>query len=471
MSTPPASRLASLLLVLLMAGCSGLPRLQDHLVYAGSDENQGARLVSANRVLSDEQSKAIVERLKRQAGDTDILGRHVAVSESIASGPMLTGNRAVLLEDGPATYAAMLSAMRNATRSINFSTYIFEQDEVGKQFAAVLVEKRRQGVEVNLLYDSVGSLKTPKEFFDGMAKAGVRVVEYNPVNPLTALRGWQLNKRNHRKILVVDGSIAFVGGINISDVYSTSYFSTGSRAPQAKSDSKSARDAGGWRDTHLQLEGPIVAEFQKIFVATWRKQKDEVPPGSDTPAPSSKGGHIVRAIASSPDAKRPEFYLTILSAVTFAERNIYITNAYFVPDPQFLEALRAAARRGVDVKMILSSVTDSWLVFHAGRSHYADLLAAGVKIYERRGPLLHAKTSTIDGVWSSVGTSNLDWRSFLHNDEVDAAILGREFALQMEAMFARDLAQSDQITAEVWARRPMNHRLKEQAARMWEYML
>src|SRR5688572_9154896 len=261
MSTPPASRLALLLLIMLTAaGCSGLPRLEDHLVYAGADENQGARLVSANRVLSDAQSKAIVERLKRQAGDTDILGRHVAVSESIASGPMVTGNRAVLLEDGPATYAAMLAAMRSATRSINFSTYIFEQDEVGKQFAALLIEKRRQGVEVNLIYDSVGSLKTPKEFFDGMAKAGVRVVEFNPVNPLTALRGWQLNKRNHRKILIVDGSVAFVGGINISDVYSTSYFSTGSRAP--KSDSKSARDAGGWRDPHLQTEGPIVVQVQ-----------------------------------------------------------------------------------------------------------------------------------------------------------------------------------------------------------------
>jgi cardiolipin synthase A/B len=466
MSAPPASRLAFLLLVLLAAaGCSSLPRLEDHMIYAGTDENQGARFVSATRVLSDEQSKAIVERLKRQAGDTDILGRHVAISESISGSPMVTGNRAVLLEDGPATYAAMLAALRNATRSINFSTYIFEQDDVGKQFAALLVEKRRQGVEVNLIYDSVGALKTPKEFFDGMARAGVRVVEFNPVNPLSAVRGWQLNKRNHRKLLVVDGSVAFVGGINISGVYSSSYFSTGSRAP------KSARDAGGWRDTHLQIEGPVVAEFQKIFVDTWKKQKGEPPPGSDLPALSPRGGHIVRAIASSPDAKRNEFYLTMLSAVTFAERNIYITNAYFAPDPQFLDALRAAARRGVDVKMILSSVTDSWLVFHAGRSHYTDLLAAGVKIYERRGPLLHAKTSTIDGVWSSVGTSNLDWRSFLHNDEVDATILGREFALQMEAMFARDLAQSDAITAELWARRPFNYRLKEQAARMWEYLL
>ncbi len=467
MSAHIVFRLTGSLLCALVAACSSLPRLDDHLPIAYADENRPARFVSATRVLGDAQSKAIVERLKRQAGDTDILSRHIAVSEAISDSPMVTGNQAILLEDGPATYAAMLAAIRKASKSINFSTYIFEPDEVGKQFAAALIEKRQQGVEVNLIYDSVGCLKTPKEFFDGMAKAGIRVVEFNPVNPLTAVRGWQLNNRNHRKLIVVDGSTAFVGGINISNVYSGGYFSTGSRA----SASKRGADGGGWRDTHLQIEGPVVAEFQKIFLQSWEKQKGEPLAANQPAALPSKGRHIVRAIASTPDAKRNELYLTLLSAVTYAERNIYITNAYFAPDPQFLDALRAAAGRGVDVKLILSSITDSWLAFHAGRSHYADLLAAGVKIYERQGQLLHAKTTTIDGVWSSVGTSNLDWRSFLHNDEVDAAILGREFAAQMEAMFARDLGNSNQITAEQWSRRSPGLRLKEQIARMWEYLL
>ena len=461
--TPGALRLGRALLAaaLLLAGCSTLPRLDVE------DALRPPNFANASRVLTDEQSKAIVERLKRQAGDTDILTRHIAVSEAISGSPMVTGNQVTLLEDGPATYAAMFAAIRAATANINFATYIFEPDEVGKQFADLLMEKRRQGVEVNVIYDSVGSHRTPKTFFDAMRKAGIRVVEFNPVNPLSALPGSGLNNRSHRKLIVVDGSTAFVGGVNISNVYSTgSHVDAGSRASGA-----SRRTTGSWRDTHLQIEGPVVAEFQKIFLQSWEKQKAEPLTGNYLPALSPKGRHIVRAIASTPDEQRNELYLTLLSAVTFAERNIYLTNAYFAPDPQFIEALQAAAKRGVDVKLILPGTTDSWLAFHAGRSHYADLLAAGVKIYERRGPLLHAKTSTIDGVWSSVGTTNLDWRSFLHNDEVDAAILGREFAQQMEAMFARDIEKSDQITPEQWARRSPALRLKEWSARMLEYML
>jgi len=448
---------------LLGAGCSTLPRLDREL----EDATRPPNFSNAARVLTDEQSKAIVERLKRQAGDTDILTRHVAVSEAISGSPMVTGNRVILFEDGPPTYAAMFSAIRGATKNVNFMTYIFEPDEVGKQFADLLIEKRRQGVEVNVIYDSVGSHRTPKTFFDTMRKAGVRVVEFNPINPLSALPGSGLNNRSHRKLIVVDGSTAFVGGINISNVYSTgSHVDVGSRASGS-----SRRTTGSWRDTHLQIDGPVVTEFQKIFLQSWEKQKAEPLAGDYLPALSPKGGHIVRAIASTPDEQRNELYLTLLSAVTFAERNIYLTNAYFAPDPQFIEALQAAAKRGVDVKLVLPGTTDSWLAFHAGRSHYADLLASGVKIYERRGPLLHAKTSTIDGVWSSVGTTNLDWRSFLHNDEVDAAILGREFAQQMEAMFARDIEKSDQITAEQWDRRSPALRLKEWSARMLEYML
>ena len=447
----------------LLAGCSSLPRLD---VESATSQGRPPSFANATRVLSEAQSKAIVERLKRQAGDTDVLTRHVAVSEAISESPMVTGNQVSLLEDGPATYAAMFAALAGASRSINFATYIFEPDGVGKQFADALIERRQQGVEVNVIYDSVGSLATPRAFFDAMRKAGIRVVEFNPINPLSALPGGGLNNRNHRKLIVVDGSTAFVGGVNISNVYSSgSHGSTGSSASGA------SKTPGGWRDTHLQIDGPVVAEFQKVFLKSWEKQKGEPLTGSYLPQLAPRGGHIVRAIASTPDDKRHELYLTLLSAVSFAERNVYLTNAYFAPDPQFLEALQAAARRGVDVKLILPGTTDSWLTFHAGRSHYAGLLAAGVKIYERRGALLHAKTSTIDGVWSSVGTTNLDWRSFLHNDEVDASILGREFAQKMEAMFARDIANSEQITAERWERRSPAMRLKEWSARMFEYML
>jgi cardiolipin synthase len=216
----------------------------------------------------------------------------------------------------------------------------------------------------------------------------------------------------------------------------------------------------------------VVDEFQKLFVATWEKQKGEtLDARSFFPRLDRQGDEVVRAIGSSPDEPYSLIYATLLSAISSAETSVNLTNAYFVPDPQLLAALTAAARRGVDVRIILPGSTDSWLVFHAGRSSYAELLRAGVKIYERRGALLHAKTALIDGVWSTVGSTNLDWRSFLHNDEINAVILGQGFGAQMQAMFDADLAASDLITLEKWNRRPLFDRAKEMSARLWQYWL
>jgi cardiolipin synthase A/B len=179
----------------------------------------------------------------------------------------------------------------------------------------------------------------------------------------------------------------------------------------------------------------------------------------------------VRAIGSSPDEPFSLIYVTLISAIDSAETSIHLTNAYFVPDPQLLAALEAAVRRGVDVRIILPSATDSALVLHAGRSHYTALLRAGIRILERRDKLLHSKTAVVDGVWSTVGSTNLDWRSFLHNDEVNATILGQAFASQLEAMFAADEAASTEITLERWERRPMVSRIKERFSRLWAYWL
>jgi cardiolipin synthase len=183
------------------------------------------------------------------------------------------------------------------------------------------------------------------------------------------------------------------------------------------------------------------------------------------------GSHVVRAIGSSPDEPYSLIYATLLSAIGSAETSVHITNAYFVPDPQLLVALEAAAQRGVDVTLILPSRTDSWLVLHAGRGFYERLLEAGVKIYERRGVILHAKTALVDGVWATVGSTNLDWRSFLHNHELNAVVLGAEFGRQVQAMFARDLAAADAITLEAWRKRPLEQRAKELLSRIWAYWL
>jgi cardiolipin synthase len=176
-------------------------------------------------------------------------------------------------------------------------------------------------------------------------------------------------------------------------------------------------------------------------------------------------------LASGPDDAVPAIYVSLLSAILYAEKAVHITMAYFVPDEQTIEALVGAARRGLDVALVLPSYTDFWAVFHAGRSRYSELLAAGVKIHERQNTLLHAKTIVIDGVWSTVGSSNMDWRSFLHNEELNVVVLGSAFGEQMEAMFARDLAESVAIDRETWERRPLSIRMKEWAARVWEYWL
>jgi cardiolipin synthase len=184
-----------------------------------------------------------------------------------------------------------------------------------------------------------------------------------------------------------------------------------------------------------------------------------------------RGHEVVRAIGSSPDEPFSLIYVTLLSAIASAETDVLITNAYFVPDPQLLAALKTAAARGVDVRLVLPGKTDSALVFHAGRSYYDELLEDGVELFERRDALLHSKTAVIDGVWSTVGSTNLDWRSFLHNRELNAVVLGTEFGDSMRAAFERDIRQSDRITLEQWRRRSVLVRVKEAFARLWQYWL
>jgi cardiolipin synthase len=420
--------------------------------------------------LSFQESRAILERLRVKNGDPGILERHVAIEEAVVSSPLVVGNKATLLQDGPATYKAMFAAMRKARDHINVETYIFEDDDVGREFADVLIAMSRKGVKVKLIYDSVGSLGTPKEFFDHLRKEGIAVVEFNPVNPLTAKKEWLLNNRDHRKLMIVDGRVALLGGINFSSVYSSGSSPSGGRIAARKQATRN--EAAPWRDTHVQLEGPVVAEFQKLFMQTWEKQGgDPLPEGAYYPRLEPRGRDIVRAVGSASDEPYSQIYVTVVSAINSAESRVQITNAYFVPDDQLLEALMAAAARGVDVRLILPSHTDFWAVFHAGRAHYTALLKAGVRIYERQGRLLHSKTASIDGVWSCVGSTNLDWRSFLHNNEIDAVVLGEDFASQMHAMFESDLARSKEITLEAWSRRPVMDRLKEWTAGWWEYWL
>jgi len=451
--------LASLCLSLL-AACSSLPRIVPDMAPATTP----IQVDSAQGPLSQARSRAIIAGLERGADDTSIFDRHLAVEQAVSDSPLLTGNRVRLLEDGPDTYRAMFAGILAARDHINMETYILEDDEVGRRFADALMEKQRQGVQVNLIYDSVGTLGTPAEFFRRLRDSGIRTLEFNPVNPATAKAGWDVNQRDHRKLLIIDGQTVFLGGINISSVYSGGS-SRGPSKPNPDGDLP-------WRDTDLQIDGPVVAEFQRLFLETWAAQKGEpLAPRSYLPPLQPQGKEVVRAIGSSPDDAFSLIYVTLLSAINSAETEVWLTNAYFVPDPQLLAALKAAAARGVDVRIVVPGSTDSALVFHAGRSYYDELLEAGAKIFERHDALMHAKTAVIDGVWSTVGSTNLDWRSFLHNHEVNAVVLGTEFGDLMRAAFKRDVAQSEQITLEEWRDRSIAVRLKERLARLWEYWL
>jgi len=455
-------RLAAAAAAFLLAACASVPPIDRYLL---EQEREPVRVETARGVLSHEASLKLLDDLRKRSPASGILEHHVAVEEALTETPLTAGNLVAALEDGKATYAAMLQAIHSAKQHVHMEMYIFEADEAGRQFAEAMKERVRAGVRVRLIYDAVGSISTPKEFFQDLADNGVQVVEYNPVNAKNILGSPEsIQNRDHRKLVIVDGRVAFLGGINISSVYSSGSSSSGGDKPF---------EQRPWRDLQVRLEGPVVTDLQHAFVAQWEKWKKE--PLADKalyPDAKAPGNHLVRAIAASPSSKglNPT-YVALISAIESAEIEVLITNAYFVPHPQLLAALEAAARRGVKVELILPSKTDNAVVYHAGRSYYGDLLEAGVRIFERKTRLLHAKSATIDGVWSTVGSTNLDWRSLVYNDELNAVVLGPDFARQMAAIFAKDLSHSEEITREKWRDRPLEDRLKEMAARAWSQLL
>jgi len=450
-----------LFILSLSNGCATLPNVSEKMDEAPAGQ-EPRRIVSSKGLLSPQKSKAIMQQLKRSVNPTDILERYTAVIESVTESPLTKGNIVTLLIDGPATYAAMFKAIQNAKDHINLETFILEDDEIGHKFTNLLVQKRKEGVAVNIIYDSMGSITTPESFFQRLRDGGIQVVEFNPVNPLKAPGSLFLVHPDHRKILIVDGKVAILGGINISNVYS-------SRLSGRK---KAKGEPLPWRDTDVQIEGPAVAEAQKLFLETWQKQKGPTLAGHNYfPDQKEHGKALVRIVGSTPGTDNRITFIVYMAAITYAERSIHLTNAYFIPDDQTLDAFKDAARRGVDVKIILPATTDSSLVISAARYNYSGLLEAGVKIYERRNALLHAKTAVIDGVWSTVGSTNLDYWSLLSNDEVNAVVLDREFAIAMERMFVSDLAQSDPIQKDQWEKRPLSQKIKEAAAHLFSRWL
>ncbi|AEK62210.1 Cardiolipin synthetase [Collimonas fungivorans Ter331] len=438
-------RYAAALLCVLTAACSTLPDVS----------NLGASVSQVSAASSGPMSASA--RLNALA----------AMEEAVTGSPLVKGNKVTLLFDGPETMTAMMAAIQQAKSTINFETYIFDQDQLGLQFADLLIEKQRAGVQVNIIYDSVGSIGTPAEFFERMRAAGIKLIEFNPVNPLKRFGRWQLNHRDHRKILVVDGKIGFTGGVNISAAYANSSLFRSRR--------RASTGAGpgtiGWRDTHLQIEGPAVASLQLLFMQTWGTQHAEDLPDLDYfPKLDNAGDKTVHVLSTQPDSDY-SLYKAYILAIQQARKSIHITTPYFTPDRQLVDALVAAAGRGVDVTLILPSVTDIGLMFYAGQSFYTQLLSAGIRIYQLQVAVLHAKTAVIDGSWSTVGSANLDIRSFLHNYEANVIVIDEQFGREMEKAFREDIRGSQQITLEQWQQRPFSDHIKEWAARSLGYWL
>lgn len=469
--TPPIPARPVLLVFCLvlgvLGGCASVPEIPQPtpVVSAGTPQ-----LVGRRGPLTAEQSKAILLKLGETKGDDRLLQRHLATQQAIADSPLVAGNRTKLLRDGEETFRAMFGAIRNAKRDINLEYYIFEDiAHDGAQLGDLLVAKRQAGIQVNILYDSYGSSATPTVFLDRLKNAGIKLLSFNPMNPLET-RGlpYAPNNRDHRKMLVVDGQVAIVGGINMS----TAYQSSGSGSGSGKSAAPPGTTPDQWRDTDMQIEGPAVAALQKLFLDHWASQKgDPIDAAAMFPANGPAGPAVVRVLGSAPGDNDPQYYAALLTAIRTAEKNVKITTAYFAPTAQELDDLKSAAGRGVDVRLLVPGRSDSPLSLAVAHSHYTGLLEAGVTIHETHNIILHSKTAVIDGVWSVIGSSNFDHRSVISNDEVDVVVLGSQAAQELEDLFASDEAGATRVTLEAWKNRPLWGRLKERFALLWESLL
>lgn len=484
------------------AGCTSLPT-------ADNIPTEGVEWI---RTVAPGCEPPSAESALRQAlgDDPDALAfaRRVGGLETVMTRrPMLAGNSVHLLIDGPATHAAQLEAIRSAKHHVHLEVYILTDEKIGQAYAEALAERARAGVKVRLMFDGVGALGAGAKYRDELRRDGVEIEEINSVNPLKEPRVWRLNRRSHRKLLVVDGRVAFTGGVNIMDEYAQS--STGSSSANDSGGASSGRSSGGsssdggdgekpqrqlgWRDTHIRVEGPAVAEFQREFLRSWEIGKGRVqvsaeywphnPPVGDNlmRVVSNEGADFLGLALGVPQEvvnkllrkrKRSNpIYVSYFSAIQESKKRVWLTQAHFAPDDDFVELLGDAAKRKVDVRLIVPGQSDVGLLPLAARHYYKRLLEAGVKLYEYEPVMIHAKTAVVDGVWSTVGSSNLDFRSFIHNDEANAIVLGRAFGKQMETQFEQDVSHSTQIVLDRWQKRPWLDRLKESGAAAVKYWI
>jgi cardiolipin synthase len=356
---------------------------------------------------------------------------------------LLEGNHVQALRNGDEIFPAMLEAIRGARSTITFETYIYWSGRTGEAFTEALIERARAGVDVLLLFDAVGSGKIDKGAVRRMESAGVKVKRYNPLRWNTLAT---FNNRTHRKLLVVDGRVGFTGGVGIADEW------TGD-----------GLDPKRWRDMHYRIAGPAVAQMQAAFMENWIETTGEVPHGERYfPEIAPAGRHVAQVFVSSPGGGGESVQLMYLLSIAASRKSIRLSASYFVPDNVEVRMLADAARRGVRVQLLVPGpLVDTEIVRRASRSNWGELLEAGVEIYEYLPALFHVKTMVVDGLWTSVGSTNFDSRSFSVNDEANLNVLSADFAEAQERIFAGDLARARRVTREAWEARPWTEKLWE----------
>jgi cardiolipin synthase len=362
-------------------------------------------------------------------------------------------NKVTILQNGRETFDSLIEAIENAKHHIHLEYYIIEDDHIGNLIRKLLIKKAKEGVEIRFIYDDVGCWSLPKHFIDSMTDAGIDVYSFLPVRfPLLTNK---INNRNHRKIVVVDGNIGFLGGLNIADRYLNGL-----------------EELGIWRDIHLRLEGEVVCSLQVIFFTDWYFVSEQIIQGSKYFPPNElQDRHLVQITASGPDSDWASIMQAYFAAISSAKESIYISTPYFLPNESVLTALKTASLSGLDVRILLPAKSDSKVVFWSSRSYVTELLEAGIRIFFYTKGFPHSKLLIVDGVMCSVGTANLDIRSFDQNFEVSAIIYDESVTIELKNSYLTDLQNSTEILLEDWERRPRMDEIKESIARIFSPLL
>lgn len=368
--------------------------------------------------------------------------------------PLTANNEVKLLINGEEKFPALLEALENAKSHIHIEYYIYEDDITGNQVADILIKKAKQGVEVRFMYDDFGSHGLGKSFIKKLQDAGVETAPFYKIKWYAFAN--RLNYRNHRKIVVIDGKVGFVGGINMSDKYRNDLYKENHLY---------------WRDTHLMIKGQATAYLQYLFMGDWNFCSETSFAFSDTYfIDKTEQEHItnevVQIAASGPDSKQPVVFYSLLEAINSAKERIYITSPYFIPDESLMDALLIAIQGGLDVRILIPGISDSKIVNAAASAYYTELLEVGAKIYKYSKGFVHAKTMVIDDDVAIVGSANMDYRSFDLNFEVNAIVYSKNIAAQLTLAFEEDLKASQLIDAQTWLNKPKYIHLWEKIVRL-----